>query len=124
MYSERWQVELDIRSLKSTLGMDELRCLTPFMVEREIWAHLLAYNLVRKVVAQAAAEFQLKPWQISFKAALQTLRAFALPLLTSARSKLPDLIDEMLLAIARHQVGNRPGRVEPRALKRRPVTAI
>jgi hypothetical protein len=99
----------------STIG----RAKTPEMVHKEIWAHLLAYNLVRKLMAQAAEEFQLKPWRISFKAALQTLRAFALPLLTSARSRLPDLIEEMLLAIARHQVGKRPGRVEPRALKRR-----
>ena len=120
LYRRRWDGELNLRSVKSVLQMDVLRAKTPEMVRKEIWAHLLAYNLVRKVVAQAAAEFQLKPWQISFKAALQTLRAFALPLLTSARSKLPDLIDEMLLAIARHQVGNRPGRVEPRALKRRP----
>lgn len=120
LYRRRWDGELHLRSVKSVLQMDVLRAKTPEMVRKENWAHLLAYNLVRKGMAQAAEAFQLKPWKISFKAALPTLRAFALPLLTCARRTLPDLIEEMLLTIARHQTGNRPGRVEPRALKRRP----
>jgi hypothetical protein len=77
-------------------------------------------NLIRKVMAQAAQEYEVEPYTISFKATLQTLKAFALPLLTCAKSKLPEVIEEMLRAIARHSVGNRPDRVEPRALKRRP----
>jgi len=93
---------------------------TPEMVRKELWAHLLVYNLIRKVMAQAAERFELAPWRISFKATLQTLNGFALPLLTCAKSKLAELIDEMLLAIARHDVGNRPDRIEPRAVKRRP----
>ena len=100
--------------------MDVLRGKTPEMVHKEIWAHLLAYNLVRKVMAQAAQAYEVEPWTISFKATLQTLKAFALPLMTCARPKLPEMIEELLLAIARHSVGNRSGRVEPRALKRRP----
>jgi Transposase DDE domain len=120
LYRRRWQAELNLRSLKTVLQMDVLRCKTPEMVRKEIWAHLLAYNLVRNVMAQAAEEFMVTPWTISFKATLQTLRAFALPLLTCARTKLPEVIEEMLLAIVRHSVGNRPDRVEPRALKRRP----
>ena len=71
-------------------------------------------------MCQAAKEFGLKPWKISFKGALQTLNAFAIPLLTCARSRLPEVIEEMLLAIARHAVGGRPNRVEPRRVKRRP----
>jgi hypothetical protein len=71
-------------------------------------------------MAQAAVEFEIQPWTISFKAALQTLRAFALPLLICPRNELPELVAEMLLVIVRHNVGNRPDRVEPRALKRRP----
>lgn len=71
-------------------------------------------------MAQAAQEFEIEPWTISFKATLQTLRAFALPLPTCSSRQLPDVIDDLLLAIARHAVGNRPGRIEPRALKRRP----
>jgi hypothetical protein len=120
LYRQRWQAELDLRSLKTVLQMDVLRGKTPEMVRKEIWAHLLAYNLVRKVMAQVAKEFEVEPGTISFKATLQTLRAFALPLLTCAKSKLPEVIEEMLLAIVRHSVGNRPDRVEPRALKRRP----
>ena len=120
LYRMRWQAELNLRSLKTVLQMDVLRCKSPAMVHKEIWAHLLAYNLMRKVMVQAAQEFQIKPWTISFKATLQTLNAFALPLLTCAKSKLAEVIEGMLLAIARHSVGKRPGRVEPRALKRRP----
>jgi len=120
LYRRRWQAELDLRSLKTVLQMDVLRGKTPEMVRKEIWAHLLAYNLIRKVMAQAAQEFEVEPCTISFKAALQTLKAFALPLLTCAPNKLPELIEELLLAIVRHSVGNRPNRVEPRALKRRP----
>jgi Transposase DDE domain len=120
LYRRRWQAELNLRSLKTVMQMDVLRCKSPAMVHKEIWAHLLAYNLVRKVMAQAAKEFDVEPWTISFKASLQTLRAFALPLLTCTRARLPGMIEELLLAIARHSVGNRPGRVEPRAVKRRP----
>jgi hypothetical protein len=120
LYRRRWQAELNLRSLKTVLQMDVLRCKTPEMVRKEIWAHLLAYNLIRKVMVQAAEKSKAEPWTISFKATLQTLKAFALPLLTCAKSKLPEVIEEMLQAIARHSVGNRPGRVEPRALKRRP----
>jgi hypothetical protein len=117
---EAWQAELNLRSLKSVMQMDILRGKTPEMVRKEIWAHLLCYNLIRKVMCQAASLFQLKPWKISFKGALQTLNAFALPLLTCGGNRLPDVVDEILLAIARHGVGNRPNRLEPRRLKRRP----
>ncbi len=120
LYRRRWQAELNLRSLKTVLQMDVLRCKTPEMVRKEIWAHLLAYNLIRNVMAQAAEKSKAEPWTISFKATLQTLKAFALPLLTCAMSKLPEVIEEMLRAVARHSVGNRPDRVEPRALKRRP----
>jgi hypothetical protein len=120
LYRLRWQAELNLRSLKSVMQMDVLRGKTPEMVRKEIWAHFLAYNLIRKVMSQAANQFQLKPWMISFKGTLQTLNAFALPLLTCERNRLPDVIEEMLLAIARHGVGNRPNRLEPRRLKRRP----
>jgi hypothetical protein len=120
LYRQRWQAELNLRSLKTVLQMDVLRGKSPEMVRKEIWAHLLAYNLVRKVMAQAAQEYEVVPWTISFKATLQTLKAFALPLMTCARTKLPEMIEELLLAIGRHSVGNRLDRVEPRALKRRP----
>src|SRR5437660_2539596 len=71
-----WQIEVDIRSIKSTMKMDVLRCKTPEMVRKEIWMHLLAYNLIRTVMAQAARGHGLAPREISFKGALQTLNAF------------------------------------------------
>src|ERR1051325_5561802 len=68
-----WQTELDIRTLKTTLKMDCLRCKTPFMVEKEIWGHLLGYNLVRKVAAQAAQMLEVTPRSISFSATKQAI---------------------------------------------------
>jgi hypothetical protein len=120
LYRRRWQAELNLRSLKTVLQMDVLRCKSPAMVRKELWAHLLAYNLIRTVMAQAAHESGAEPWAISFKAAVQTLNAFALPLLTCARGALPGVRDAILRAVAGHRVGNRPGRLEPRCLKRRP----
>lgn len=118
LYWRRWQVELDLRSIKETMQMEELRCKTPAMVRKEIWAHFLAYNLIRGLIAQAAAAHDKEPREISFKGTLQTLNAFrsALP----SGSPWPDEIYQCLLkAIATHRVGDRPGRKEPRAKKRR-----
>jgi hypothetical protein len=120
LYRMRWHAELNLRSLKSVMKMDVLRCMTPEMVRKEIWAHFLAYNLIRKGMAQAAEQFQLEPRMISFKGTLQTMNAFALPLLTCPLDQLGARIEEMLLAIARHRVGDRPDRLEPRQVKRRP----
>ena len=90
------------------------------MVRKEIWVHLLAYNLIRKVMAQAAQEHQLTPRQISFKGALQTLNAFAECLRSCSGKELAALCRCLLAAVAQHRVGHRPGRLEPRAKKRRP----
>jgi Transposase DDE domain len=120
LYERRWQGEVDIRSIKSTMKMDILRCKTPEMVVKEIWAHLLAYNLLRTVMAVAAAESGTEPRHVSFKGAKQALTAFA-PKLEAARPEdRARLIDAMLATIAYHRVGDRPGRWEPRARKRRP----
>jgi hypothetical protein len=119
LYERRWSGEVDIRSIKSTMQMDILRCKTPEMVEKEIWTHLLAYNLLRTIMAVAANENGLEPRQVSFKGTKQILTAFA-PKIESARPKeRASLIDAMLTAVAYHRVGNRPGRWEPRAGKRR-----
>ena len=120
LYERRWHGEIDIRSIKSTMQMDILRCKTPEMVHKEIWAHLLAYNLLRTVMAVAASENGLEPRQVSFKGAKQALTAFA-PKIEAARPRnRPALIDALLTVVAYHRVGNRPGRWEPRARKRRP----
>jgi hypothetical protein len=120
LYRQRWHAELDLRSLKTFLQMDILRCQSPAMVRKEIWVHLLAYNLLRKVMAQAAQEQQLLPRQISFKGTLQTLNAFADCLRACQPCALEGLCRCLLAAIAKQRVGNRPGRMEPRAKKRRP----
>jgi hypothetical protein len=123
LYERRWDGEVDIRSIKSTMQMDILRCKTPDMVHKEIWTHLLAYNLLRTVMAVAANENDIEPRQVSFKGAKQALTAFA-PKIEAARAEArPPLIDAMLTTIAYHRVGNRPGRWEPRARKRRPKPA-
>lgn len=120
LYERRWDGEVDIRSLKSTMKMDILRCKSPEMVEKEIWTHLLAYNLLRTVMAVAAAENKVEPRKISFKGAKQALRAFA-PKLEAARpQQRVGLVGAMLKAVGYHRVGGRPGRWEPRARKRRP----
>jgi hypothetical protein len=124
LYERRWDGEVDIRSVKATMKMDVLRCKTPEMVRKEIWAHLLAYNLLRTVMAVAAAENGIEPRQVSFKGAKQAVTAFA-PKIEAARSEeRAALIDAMLRTIAYHRVGDRPGRWEPRARKRRPKPGV
>lgn len=123
LFERRWDGEVDIRSIKSTMQMDILRCKTPEMVHKEIWTHLLAYNLLRTVMAVAAHEHDIEPRQVSFKGAKQVLTAFA-PKLEAARPEdRASLMDAMLTTIAYHRVGDRPGRWEPRARKRRPKPA-
>jgi hypothetical protein len=120
LFERRWEGEVDIRSIKSTMQMDILRCKTPEMVLKEIWAHLVAYNLLRTAMAVAASANGIEPREVSFKGAKQALTAFA-PKIEAARPEdRPALIDAMLRTMAYHRVGNRPGRWEPRARKRRP----
>ena len=120
LYRLRWDAEINLRSLKTMMNMDVLRCLTPEMVRKEIWAHLLAYNLIRTVIAQAAAKHGKHPRQISFTRAMRILESFR-PTLAHAPTERLDLIyNEMLNAVASHEIGNRPNRLEPRQRKRRP----
>ena len=90
LYRRRWQAELHLRSLKVVLQMDHLRCKTPHRVRNEFYMHLLAYNLVRRVMALAAREAKVPPWQISFKGTLQTLNNF-LPWLASSMPEMAPL---------------------------------
>ena len=121
-YRARWQAELDLRAIKQVLAMEILRCQSPTMVRKEIWMHLLAYNLIRTLLADAAQSVHLEPRELSFKAGLQMLNAFA-PIwsaLATTAARRDDLYAAILQALARHRVGDRPDRVEPRAVKRRP----
>jgi hypothetical protein len=110
LYAHRWHVELDIRHIKTTLGMDVLRCLSPQMVEKELWVALLAYNLIRLLMVQAAHNAGVHPREISFKHTVQLWSGW------SAHAE-PMQLFRLIAQIA---VGNRPGRFEPRARKRRP----
>src|SRR5215213_6377463 len=116
----RWHAELDIRSLKQSLAMDVLRCHSPAMVSKEIWAHLLAYNLIRTAMAAAALGAGLRPRQLSFQGARQTLEAFAEELKGATATSFAGQVDLILSRLAAHRVGDRPDRFEPRERKRRP----
>ncbi|TWU51677.1 transposase [Rubripirellula reticaptiva] len=122
LYGLRWNNETDFSSLKVTLQMDVLRCKTPELVRKEIWTHVLAYNLIRTIMAQSCCRAGMLPREISFKATVQTLEAFQPFIASPSNRSLSDrllLYQQIMDAIAAHQVGNRPGRVEPRLRKRR-----
>lgn len=122
LYRQRWNNELDLRSIKSAMGMEFLRCKTPELVHKEIWVHALAYNLIRTIMAQAAVKYGMRPRSISFKGALQTLEAFRPIIATVGNSdahKRTLLYQQVLEAIAAHRVADRPNRFEPRRIKRR-----
>jgi putative transposase len=122
LYHKRWLVELDIRAIKCTLGMDVLRCKSPEMVRKEIWSCLLAYNLIRKTMLQAAKRHKLSPRQLSFATAMQTLAASWETLPTHDRTTQLSLIKVQIDSLASQIVAkpSRANRVEPRAVKRRP----
>jgi Transposase DDE domain len=123
LYRARWNNELDLRSIKITLQMDMLRCQTPELVRKEIWTHVLAYNLIRTVMAQAAAREDVAPRTISFKATLQVLESFRPVIAAQAHRGAAHramLYEQILVAIAVHRVADRPDRYEPRMAKRRP----
>ncbi|MFQ5464221.1 MAG: IS4 family transposase [Phycisphaerae bacterium] len=120
LYHDRWLVELDICAIKITLGMDILRCKTPEMVRKEMWTCLLAYNLIRQTMLQAAHGSNLSPRRLSFTAAMQSIAASWLVIVLSDEPVAARLIEAALENLTGHIIGNRPGRVEPRAVKRRP----
>jgi hypothetical protein len=115
LYARRWHVELDIRNIKTTMGMEVLRCLSPTMVQKELWVALLAYNLIRLLMAQAAHTAGVHPRELSFKHTVQMWVAWSFP---TAQSLMQP--SEFFRLIAQVPAGQRPGRVEPRVRKRRP----
>jgi hypothetical protein len=117
LYRSRWNVELDLRNIKTTLGMETLRCKTPEMAIKELWVYLLAYNLIRLLMAQAALLADQIPRQLSFKHTVQIWIAWQQ---RGGGTRDAVSINALLVLIAEPRVGLRPGRVEPRALKRRP----
>jgi Transposase DDE domain len=116
LYERRWAVELDLRNIKTTLGMQVLSCMSAQMNQKQIWVGLLAYNLIRLLMSAAAQHAQCRPRQLSFKHTLQLWRHWR----AHYRLEDPQHLDQLLSLITAHRCGNRPGRKEPRARKRRP----
>lgn len=120
LYRQRWQVEVDLRSIKAVMGMDILRAKSPAMIDKEIAVHLLAYNLVRGLMARAAAGADVIARTLSFKGALQLLLAFQQHLRWAGRKSVDIMSAHLLGAISAMKLPIRPGRIEPHAIKRRP----
>jgi hypothetical protein len=120
LFRARWHVELDLRSIKVHMHMDDLRCKTPEMVRREILVHWLAYNLIRKVMAQAALSQERLPRQLSFAAALTVVAGDWNQASLAGPEALMALATAQWRLIVWYRVGDRPDRIEPRAVKRRP----
>ena len=118
LYWRRWNCELDLRSIKQSMHVDVLRCKTPEMVGKEIWCHLLAYNLLRGTMTESAKRTGITPRQISVKGTMQAVESFTPAMMTSNAGDV--LYDAFLTTVSAHRVGNRPGRQEPRYKKRRP----
>jgi len=117
LFRLRWHVELDLRAIKTTLQMAELSCNTPQMNEKEVWVHFLAYNLIRLLMAQAAAKAAVHPRTLSFK---HTVQLWSEWIARGLCDRISTSIDLLFTLIGQLRVGNRPGRIEPRARKRRP----
>lgn len=118
LYLRRWAVELHFRDIKTTLGLDVLRCQSPELIEKEIWLQTLAYNLVRALMLEAAWTHSVALERLSFKGTVDTLRQWT-PLMAPTMFAFKHARQELLRIIAADQVPNRPNRSEPRARKRR-----
>ena len=117
LFRLRWHVELDLRNIKTTLGMERLSCKSPPMCEKELWVYMLAYNLIRLLMAHAASLAGLLPRQLRFQHTVQVRVAWnGRQFLSEAQEDIAALFN----VIAQVRVGNRPGRLEPRAVKQRP----
>ena len=121
LYARRWRLELCFRDLKTTMGMEQLRCKSPDMAEKELLAYLIAHNLIRCVIAQAVALHRVDLERVSFKGSVDALRQYSDAIAQARNRKMRrQLWEDLLLNLARDLVPNRPNRTEPRAVKRRP----
>lgn len=120
LYQKRWMCEVSFRDLKITMQMDILRSKTPEMVRKEVYAHLIAYNLIRTLMLKASVKYKKDPLQLSFKGTLQHLQSF-LPLMSTSNTKTKkQLRKHLLYTISCENLPCRPDRIEPRLMKRRP----
>jgi hypothetical protein len=117
LYKQRWNIELDIRNIKTTMGMVTLSCKTPKMAEKEFWVYLLAYNLIRLAMLRSALLADVLPRSLSFKHVLQLWLAWRDATVLSNEK---EDVTALLMLMSEKTVGKRPGRIEPRAIKKRP----
>jgi|SRR6266480_1216006 len=121
LYARRWRLELCLRDIKTTLGMEQLRCKSPQMAEKELLAYLVAHNLVRCVMAEALGNYSVDLQRLSFKGSVDALRQYSGAMARARNQKTRRrLWQDLLLTLTRDLIRNRPDRREPRALKRRP----
>jgi hypothetical protein len=120
LYLRRWQMELSFRDLKTTMGMEMFRCRTPNMVEKELRMYLVAYNCLRTLMLDSGLKHFLPPHRISFKGTVDTVRSFLPTMLRSSTRVRNRLRSRILAILAEDVLPCRPGRSEPRAIKRRP----
>jgi hypothetical protein len=121
LFLQRWSVELFLRDIKTMLQMEHFRCKSPAMVQKEFWMHMIGYNLVRAIMFETVRQHQVPLERISFKGCVDSVRQYSLALArTKTKKAAAKLLRELLRALARDLVPERPNRREPRALKRRP----
>jgi hypothetical protein len=119
LFRARWHCELDLRSVKTMMGMEHLSCRSPDMARKEVWTYFLAYNLIRCHMARAAYKHNVLPRKLSFNNARIAIETFTLAVIGVTPALAHEFYNETLNTIASHRVGNRPGRAEPRKVKRR-----
>ena len=120
LYGLRWEVEIDLRHLKASMEMDMLRTKSPEMIQKELAIYFLAYNLIRSLMAEAAKRHGKDPLRLSFMGTLQHLNTFLPLLAVSVPNECKRYYDTLLVLVAREQLPDRPHRIEPRVVKRRP----
>jgi hypothetical protein len=121
LYARRWRLELCLRDLKTMMGMEQLRCKSPDMAEKELLAYLVAHNLIRCLIAQAVARYQVDLERVSFKGSVDALRQYSQAMAKARNQRMRrQFWEDLLLNLARDLVRYRPNRQEPRAVKRRP----
>ena len=123
LYHRRWKIELYWDDIKTTLHMDMLSCKTPAMIHKEIQMHLIAYNLIRVLMVEAALVGNAPLDRMSFKGTLDAAHHYSLAIAkipATHRNRRFALYAEMLATIASDLVPERPDRREPRCQKRRP----
>jgi hypothetical protein len=121
LYARRWQIELWFRDIKTSMGMEVLRCKSPAMIRKELEMFFIAYNLIRSLMAQASLKYEVDISRLSFKGTVDGVRQFSLALAQArCRKRQKELLNHLLQSMAADLVPERPGRREPRAVKRRP----